>query len=174
MFIDKYEQYLDHNLKEYSGPITNAKFDTENVVKKASIALGNMRRRCKNPTKKQASYKGLSIEFTNTQFIYWWIVQNRFFKMDRPSVGRIDHSKGYSFDNIELQSCSDNTKEVNHRAGLGSKPIKVNIYRNNELFAIASSLSEASRLTGVKLNAVFQRVSGRYTTPMNGWSFKKA
>lgn len=168
---------MNHDLKEYVGPRPKGQSlktaDDINLYR-GHKAFIEIKRRCKHGTVRCPAYKGKPVEFTKQQFLYWWIIQNRFFRMDRPSVGRIDHSKGYSFNNIELQSCSDNTKEVNHRAGLGSKPIKVNIYKNNQLFAISPSLSDAAALTKVKLNAVFHRVSGRYDTPMNGWSFRKA
>ena len=67
----------------------------------------------------------------------------------------------------------ENSTEAAKRCNSGFEKIAVEIYKNDDLFATASSLKQASDLTKVKLNAVFQRVSGRYTTPMNGWKFKK-
>lgn len=176
MIIDKYEEFLDHNKKEYFGRVScgvSLSKATDKIIYRGSRAFIEIKRRCTHGTRNNPRYKGLGVGFTRKQFLYWWIIQNRFFKLNSPSVGRIDHSKGYYFDNIMLEDRSENSKEVWLRRGLGSKPISVEIYKNDKLFAIASSLSDASRCTGVKMNAVFHRVHGRYSTPMNGWIFKK-
>ena len=61
------------------------------------------------------------------EFIAWWLEEMK--KRDSwvcPTVGRIDHSKGYSFDNIRLEERSENVRERNDRLGvpMREKPVR--------------------------------------------------
>lgn len=76
--------------------------------------------RCNNSKHKRfKTYgaKGIRVEYTAKEFIGWFqeAIKNCPFK--EPHVGRIDHSKNYSFDNIELQTARDNALEVHARYG---------------------------------------------------------
>lgn len=49
--------------------------------------------------------------YTAREFVSWWLSALVGFDGRRPSCGRLDHSKGYSFDNIEMQEMADNARE---------------------------------------------------------------
>ena len=61
--------------------------------------------------------KGIRVEYTVREFIGWYLENIKGKKFKKRHVGRIDHSKNYSLDNIELQEASDNVKERNNRLG---------------------------------------------------------
>lgn len=60
--------------------------------------------------------RGLTVDYSIEEFVAWWVknIKTRP-KWKRPTCGRVDHDKGYSFDNIEMQECSDNCKEAAQR-----------------------------------------------------------
>lgn len=166
--FDQYEKYLDHDKKEYTAQLISfvgVPIDTK--IKQARIAFSNIVARCKRHPK----YKGLPVGFTAKQFAYWWIVQNRFFKIENPTVGRIDHSKGYTFDNIELQSLSDNSKEARKRCGTSIKPHPVKMIKNGSHIATVPSLRLAAIYSQLDLKSVQNVIRGKLKQS-KGWSFE--
>ena len=78
------------------------------------------RQRCYN--KNNRSYKtygalGLTVEYSSREFVTWWLHNLEKRKWNKPTCGRIDHSKGYNFSNIEMQESIDNTMEMVDRLG---------------------------------------------------------
>ena len=77
--------------------------------------------RCTNPKNKHYHCyggKGLGVSYSLDEFVSWWTKSlARRSEWKRPTCGRIDHAKGYSFDNIEMQEASENAKEMYHRVG---------------------------------------------------------
>ncbi len=59
----------------------------------------------------------LGTEYSAREFVSWWLHNLKKKKWIDPTTGRLDHSRGYSFDNIEMQERSDNTKEMCARTG---------------------------------------------------------
>lgn len=57
------------------------------------------------------------VSYGAREFIAWWLDKIKDFNGNRPTCGRKDHSKGYSFDNIELQDASENSRERCDRLG---------------------------------------------------------
>ena len=59
-------------------------------------------------------------------FMGWWLKELESFKGTIPTCGRIDHSRGYFWDNIEMQDKSENSREVRQRTKYrrGGRPIK--------------------------------------------------
>jgi len=51
------------------------------------------------------------------EFLYWYMFHPKGKKLVLPNVARFDHSKPYSWDNIELQEQAENVKERNERRG---------------------------------------------------------
>lgn len=155
------------NLNIYKGTLSSAKLRKPEmfIVNKAYASFRAQKSRCENV--KDISYswygaKGIKIEYTQREFIAWYI--NEFSKKEyiRPSVGRIDHSKNYSFDNIEIQELSDNCRESMNRTGWEhkKKPIAVFNCKTNELLAICPSVIEAAKLTNVNPMTVTRHVNG--------------
>lgn len=89
---------------------------------KASSAFNNMRNRCYNTRSKDyRSYggKGVEVRVTKRDFMSWYIHHGTKFVEDNPgvryAVGRVDHDSHYTFSNMEILSCSANTKEMVER-----------------------------------------------------------
>ncbi len=59
----------------------------------------------------------IGVRYSQKDFIAWYVKEHRRKKLKRPEVGRRDHSKPYSFDNIDLIERTDNLKERNARCG---------------------------------------------------------
>lgn len=92
----------------------------QNLALRARYVCNEQKQRCyniKNKAYKNYGAKGIKVEYEIQEFIKWWI--HNFYKMSlkQPSVGRIDHSKNYSFDNIEMVERSSNSKEMIARTG---------------------------------------------------------
>ncbi len=75
--------------------------------------------RCNNPKIKcYPNYggKGIAVEYTAEEFATWFVA-NWSGSLVWPSVGRIDHSKNYSLDNIEMIEHAANAREMYDRTG---------------------------------------------------------
>jgi len=139
-------------MKEYKGTVASK--DTDILVKKAYTVYIHQKSRCSCVTDsryKNYGAKGISVEYSAREFIAWYLDNIKTFKGKRPSVGRIDHNRNYSFDNIEMQSTSDNTKERLKRVGnpKPKKPILCIDYKTKEPLMIFDSTSQASVFTGI-------------------------
>lgn len=106
----------------------------------------------------RARQLGFTVEYSSKEFIEWWIENLDKREWKSPTTGRIDHSKGYSFDNIEMQERSDNTAEVHRRLGNmgGVKPRAV-WYRGPDRVAVFSSTRLAARSLGIYQSYVVRR-----------------
>lgn len=92
------------------------------------------------------------MEIDSRDFIGWYIAHYHSRTWKIPSVGRIDHSRGYSLDNIEMQEMSDNAKERISRKGNPSKNPPRPIYLlndNNEPLRLFPSSYDAARFLGI-------------------------
>jgi hypothetical protein len=104
-------------MTEYQGPLVRG---SSREVRRAYNIYHGQKARCENPKSKPYKYygaKGIRVEYNVRQFIFWWLSSIEGKSFDRPTCGRIDHSKNYSLDNIEIQECSDNTLELYNRLG---------------------------------------------------------
>lgn len=106
---------------EYDGAMSpQAKCYVPEHISRGYKIYYTARNRCTNPKIREFKWygaKGVKIEYTIRQFLYWWDKQIQKKQYVRPSVDRIDHNKNYSFDNIRLVELSDNIKERNMRHG---------------------------------------------------------
>jgi hypothetical protein len=105
---------------KYLGP-----YLATNVI---SQKYSDMIQRCENPVHKLYQHyggKGLQVEFTREQFIHWFIDNYPRFKSENPlsraSISRKNSEVGYSLENIEISTVSENTKELYSRRGNPSK-----------------------------------------------------
>lgn len=175
---DEYEKYLDHDRKIYTGKRYSSNkesIDIMKLIKKGSICYRSMKVRTSDDSKLK-KYAGLGVHFSQREFLYWWIIQNRFFKMNISTVGRIDHSKGYYFDNIILQEKSDNSKEARIRNGQNFQSRKVNIFYSGALIAEASSLYQAAQCSKLRKSAIEHQCKkiGNESLYKSNWSFRFA
>lgn len=171
---DVYEQWLDHDKKEFTGSLSNWESpnkQTDNFIRNGIARYKSARNRCYGSDERYKSYKGLEVEFTSRQFLYWWIIQHRFFKLKKPSLGRIDHSKNYSLDNIVLQEHSENSIEARERTK--SSPWKsrpINVYYKGINVAIGKSFTQIAKLIGCHENSIKRSCTDGFKVKKQ-WSF---
>lgn len=120
---------------------------------KARNCFHNQKQRCytkTNPRYKDNGAKGITVEYTREQFIEWFI-SNYPKEEGQWSVGRIDHSKGYSLSNIKFETVADNSLERIKRVGTTKPRRKIMIHDciSGEDVFIAESANEAATLTGI-------------------------
>ena len=89
--------------------------------RRAYKAWKDQRQRCNNPNDARFycyGAKGIKVRYSSEEFVAWYLLE--YVKREnwkRPQCGRIDHSRDYTLDNIELVECSDNVRERNQRLG---------------------------------------------------------
>lgn len=147
------------NELEYQGRLGSDRgaMDSEAAQKAYRIYIQQVGR-CSNknnPSFKTYGARGVRVQYTARQFIGWYLKELSAFKGTTPAVGRIDHSKDYSFDNIEMVEMSNNAKERTDRLGPVTDRRPVLIFNNSgELHARASSVRDAAAMIGVQHGAV--------------------
>lgn len=174
--FDIYEQWLDHDKKEFTGSLSNWESpnkQTDPHIRAAIQRFKNAKTRCSN-AKLYPTYQGIKVEFSLREFIYWWIVQNRFFKFNRVTLGRIDHSKNYTIDNIKLEEYSENSIEARERTQSSPWDAKrINIYHKGTHVAVAKSISQAAKYIDCGANSVKKSAENNYKVKKI-WSFQYA
>jgi len=93
-------------------------------VRRATMLYKLQKTRCYNKNNIKYKYygaKGLTVDYSLREFIAWYLLNIKSCGVRNPTVGRIDHNYGYSFNNIRLESLSDNSKERILRKGNPSK-----------------------------------------------------
>lgn len=110
--------------------------------------------RCNSKNVRSYKYygaKGIKVEYSKREFIQWFL--DNYEESDKKvHIGRIDHSKNYSFDNIEIQSARENILERIDRCGppSDSSRKKVLIKKNKVLFCTALSKTDAKKIVGLR------------------------
>lgn len=128
----------------YEGTLNTRSKKMSALAKRAQGIFNAQRQRCSN--KNNNSYKtygakGIRVEYGPREFIGWWLAEYKKKKWHMASVGRIDHSKNYSFDNIEMVEQADNALEMYERTG-GNKAVTktpVVLFTETECHAFSSS-----------------------------------
>ena len=123
--------------------------------RKAYKAWKDQRQRCNNP-KNPRFYcygaRGIKVRYSPRELIAWYEIEYaKRSTWNRPQIGRINHEKDYSLDNIELVECSDNVRERNARLG-NPTPFKGIIqkdWKTGKELARFASIREASRELGI-------------------------
>lgn len=141
------------NWKPYTGTLNTRSDKMTKVVRRAQGVFNGQRQRCINKNVKHyKNYgaRGIRVQYTARDFIGWYLseIEKRKFKM--PSVGRIDHDKDYSFDNIQMVEQAENAREMYHRTG-GNKEVQkraVVLVHGDECYKF-SSVKEAAEFAGV-------------------------
>lgn len=141
-------------------------YDTPKEVRRADSIYCGQRDRCENSRcEKYHRYglRGIKVQYNKRQFIKWYLENLPYYNgKDLPSVGRIDHDSDYNFENIKLESLSENSRErMIRNPNPCKKPIKpIRIYNNNtgEIIAIVKTTRQAALLTGASKSGVFYQV----------------
>lgn len=111
----------------------------------------DQRQRCSNPRDKRFycyGARGIKVCYSSRELIAWYEIEySKRLYWARPQVGRIDHTKDYTLDNIELIECSDNVKERNTRLGnpMPSKRIIQKEWKTGRELARFESVRDAAR-----------------------------
>jgi len=144
---------------EYKGPLDPKKFGPmPNEARKAYMIWGSQK------TRNTRNY-------TSREFIAWWLHNIKLKKWKFPQCGRIDHDKGYSFDNIKMEERSDNTKERNSRKGNPGRSHRAvfSFYRDNPTVVRGfPSKVSAARFYGIDEKTVYNHCMGKSKDFNNG------
>lgn len=108
-------------IAEYGGPIDLRKCsEMSHLARKAYRTWISQRYKCSKPTSQDYKYygaKGIKVKYAARPFIAWFLNQASTWPHKSICVGRKDHSRDYSFDNIRLETHSDSSKERISRLG---------------------------------------------------------
>lgn len=144
----------DHKLKIYIGPVDLKKMDRE-IRKGYYIAKDQQRRQ--------------GIEYTVRAFLYWWYFNSLRKQLKSPHVGRLDHSKPYSFKNIQIEEAADNIRERNFRRGNPCNTHKkVIVTYPNGKKEVFNSKRDVARKFNINEKTVYNRCSGKTVLKNNG------
>lgn len=157
--------------KKYLGPMNTRAM--QKLPGQAYAVWNAQKQRCSNP--KSNSYKnygakGIRVEYAVHEFMAWYIHHFELLKLKKASVGRIDHSKNYSFDNIEMIEHADNAREMYHRTGgnktVAKKPI-VLVDEYGLATHVFSTVGAAAKFAGVtaSLLCLRKRKPATHDTP---------
>lgn len=146
------------------------------LKQKANVCFDNQNRRCytkNNPRYKDNGAKGIRVEYTRQEFVNWYL-KNYPSKKDKWSVGRIDHSKSYSLDNIRFETLAENSMERILRVGTTKPRRKIIIHDciSGEDVFIAESAAEAAKLTGIDRSHVRKYCLGYCRRSAKGFSLR--
>lgn len=164
-----------HELNLYSGSINPIDLP-KGHIKSAVVCFHNQRRRCynkKNPRYKTYGANGITVEYSLREFVTWYLQNIKTFKGKNPCVGRIDHLKNYSFENIRFESLAENSLERINRVGTTRPKRKVIIidYDSGEQIFIADSVKMAGQVSGVSEKHIPKYCRGKLKRSKDGFTF---
>jgi len=142
-------------MRIYSGTLNPAKMTPE--AKQAYEIWGSQKTRN-------------SREYSSRKFVAWWLSNLKKKNWSHPQCGRIDHSKGYFFGNIQMEERSDNTKERNARRGNPSRSHKAveAVHRKTGKIKRFKSKVEAATFYSVSEKTVYNHCHGKSLNFVNG------
>lgn len=146
--------------KPFSGPLYGKHLVGD--VGRAYCSFRNQKERSKRDGLPAPAYSA-------REFVGWWLENIKHFKGKDPTCGRKNHSAGYSFENIEIQSRSENGKEgatrspgsIVNRYHYANK-VLVRCKKTGELIAEVPSYLEAASLFGVSVGVIRKTVEKSY------------
>lgn len=108
-------------------------------------------------------------DYTARDFISWWLYNLKTFKGSVPTCGRIDHKKGYEFNNIMMQDMCENSREgiLRNKTNIKTaikygKKIIVSCKKTGKDIAIVPSIRETALLFNVSQRLIQFLVRGKY------------
>lgn len=151
--------------------------DAPLFVRMARRVYKDQRKRCNNmncAAYKNYGGKGIAVEYTSTDLAHWLKkkltikIKNRIAKGEVFHVGRVDHSKNYRLDNIELVTRQENLKERNDRlGGPNRKKVVCRCKVTGAVMAEYDSLAEAAKKEGITAAAMTWRTKHGIQTKTN-------
>lgn len=160
----------------YVGALHMKALSKDPIARKAKTAINHQRCRCNSPQHPYYKYygaKGIRVEYDTREFMGWYIAEYKKYQGSNPTIGRIDHSKNYTFDNIHFESREENSGESRTRNG--ADHIKIPVYvidrKSGKCVGSAPSIMEASDLTGVSIMTISRHVNGHFVNPWGPFIF---
>lgn len=160
----------------YDGILDQKKMPS--IALRAYQSWKNQRQRCSNPNiKAYKSYGGkkIVVRYSSREFIGWFIENVSSDNLKSAVVGRIDHSKDYTLDNIKIETKSESTNEMLTRNRIRKKVVVLDAKTRKQL-TITESAYHAARLTGYSqcnINEICRgQLAGKKSKPMGALSFK--
>lgn len=174
-FISK----LPAHINSYNGKLTI--FNKKDEKKAASLYNCQIQR-CYYAYRKEYKYYGkigIKVNYSKKDFIAWYLHYIKEFKGKNPTIGRIDHSKNYSFDNIEIQDFIDNCKERVQRncksySCFSLKKVNIIDFKSGIIIKTVENIFKAQAETGVNINSIKKYCNGTYQKTKTGITFKFA
>lgn len=136
------------------------------------------RKRCLNknePAYKNYGGKGIIVEYTGWEFVCWCkdnvdkkLLNSRF------CIGRIDHSKNYTLDNIQVETGFQSTSERNSRYGNPgrTKPVRSIDFKSEKILKEFSTIKEAAMYYSMTPPRVIEYCKGKRTKRHDGITFR--
>lgn len=164
----------------YLGPLNILKMSA--VQARAYRSWKDQQQRCGNPNNSRYyCYGALGIRrvYTSREFIGWY--ESAYRKVpptwQRVQCGRIDHAGDYRLGNVQLEACSDNTRDRNARNGnpTYSKTLTAKNTQSGEI-RVFESKRVAARELGVSRRAIRNQLSrkGKISRKLAcGWEFSE-
>lgn len=103
----------------------------------------------------------MGVDYKFREFCYWFVKNLKRKSWVYPNVGRLDHSKGYSFPNIEMQEQVANIQERNLRLGNPGKSHRKILAVINGKKLTFNSKRDAAKYFGVSEKTVYNHSQGR-------------
>ena len=144
------------------------------ILKKCKWIYDAQVRRCNNKSYKgfkNYGAKGIKVDYTIKEFRVWYLKNYK----DGFVVGRIDHDKNYSIDNLTAEpSRSFSTKERNDRIGNPGKKIKVYLVyrRTKEKIALFNTIKECANFIGTSHSQIKRHLDGVVQKPNGKWTYE--
>lgn len=149
---------------EYEGSLSLRK-KLPKKVKKAYVSYLNQRQRCinaKHPSYPRYGGRGIKVTYSCREFVAWWLSAIKNFDGIDPTVSRINHDDDYRFDNIRIESRSENSKERLRRNPHQHRLRKpVYIFKNGKFIRRCASVNAAAKSLSVTASHVSAALNGR-------------
>lgn len=121
----------------------------------------DQKKRCENKSCKAYKWyggKGITVEYNLEQFVLWWLSKPI---VENPSVGRINHEKNYTLNNIELVSRSQNSKERILRSGTPKQRKPVSVFKDGNHIGKFESAKKAALILNLHHGHVIAVLNGK-------------
>jgi len=154
----------DHKLKIYVGRMDLYKMDRE--IRRGFYVF------CAQKVR-------MGVKYSSREFMYWYYFHPVRKKLINPQVGRKDHAKVYSFDNIHFEERTSNLQERNARCGYpGRTSKKVRVTLPNGKKETFNRIKDAAEKYKVDIKTIYNRCTGRTKdvghSPLKGIKFSWA
>lgn len=161
---------------EYTGSLNTRKKLTP-LIKKAIRIYKNQKTRTTNKNVysfKNYGKKGITVKYTLRQFVFWFLEKTKNLNnINNIVVGRIDHSKNYTLDNIQIETKSESSKEATKRnKHIFGHPVIVYERITGKLIGRCDSLKEASNLYGNSFSSVHRIANNMIKNPRTKYIYK--